>query len=69
MNKRVAIIGSGFCGLATAIRLRAAGLDVTTTGEVAAVQLAGTPASAEALAAAAAGMSAPTHRPGRSRAA
>ncbi len=49
--------------------LRAAGLDVTTTGEVAAVQLAGTPASAEALAAAAAGMSAPTHRPGRSRAA
>jgi 1-acyl-sn-glycerol-3-phosphate acyltransferase len=46
--------------------LRAAGLEVTTTREVAAVQLAGTPARAEA---AAAGASAPTHEPGRSRAA
>jgi glycerol-3-phosphate dehydrogenase (NAD(P)+) len=48
--------------------LRAAGLEVTTTREVAAVQLAGTTASAEALAAAAAG-SARTPRHGRTRAA
>ena len=49
--------------------LRAAGLDVTTTREVAAVQLAGTPASARGPRRRGAGTSAPTHRPGRSRAA
>jgi glycerol-3-phosphate dehydrogenase (NAD(P)+) len=49
--------------------LRSAGLDVTATHEVAAVQLAGTPATAEALAAAAAGEFAQTHRPRRPRAA
>jgi glycerol-3-phosphate dehydrogenase (NAD(P)+) len=49
--------------------LRSAGLDVTATREVAAVQLAGTPATAGALAAAAAGEFARTRRPGRPRAA
>jgi glycerol-3-phosphate dehydrogenase (NAD(P)+) len=49
--------------------LRSAGLAVTTTREVAAVQLAGAAATPEAPAAAAAGESDPTHRPRRPRAA